>query len=160
MNDIPPPPPSDPQPFGTAPPKAASGCQKPLLVGCGILALLLGAAAIVFVIKANDLLAFAMGQLRSQIVQRLPADLTEAERETFEQSFTTAIDRIRRKQVDVVTLNELQRKLSAAARDAASGKLTRPQVEELQRALDAFNGAIPDALELPTRVPAAHPAGS
>ncbi len=50
------------------------GCQKPLLVGCGVLALLLGIAAVVFVVKAKDVLAYAINQLRTEVMAHLPED--------------------------------------------------------------------------------------
>jgi len=151
MTDIPPPPTSaaDPRPFDSGAPSAsagAAGCQKPLLVGCGVLTLLLGIGAIVFVMKAKDVLAFAMNQLRTQIASHLPEDLGEAERQRLETSFDVAIERIRQGKIDPAALQGLQAKLAAAAQRTGSQRMTPAEVAGLQGALDAFNG---DKLEEP-----------
>lgn len=150
MTETPPPPPppaADPRPFDAPAPRPAgggAGCQKPLLVGCGVLTLLLGIGAIVFVLKAKDVLAFAMNQLRAQVVSHLPDDLGDAERRRLEGSFDQAIERIRQGKIDPAALQDLQAKLTTAAQSSASRRMTAAEVAGLQSALDGFNGVKPE----------------
>ena len=141
-----------------------------MLVGCGILTLLLGIAAIALVVKAKDVLAYAMGQLRAQVVARLPLDLTDAERDHLENAFAETISRIREGKIDPVALQELQKRVVAAAQ-SGERRISRPDLEELVRALDAFNGAgakpeepaapaAPEATPPPAGQSAAQPPGT
>lgn len=162
MTEIPPPPPQptptpqiDPRPFDAGGVKAPSGCQKPLLIGCGLTALLLGIGAIAFVMKAKDVLAYAMNQLRSQVVASLPEEIGDREKDALEASFEQAIARIREGSIDPAALQNLQGKLVAAAQGAGSRKLTRAEVADLQEALDQFNTAKTDDAEASEPEPAA-----
>ncbi|MGE0639086.1 MAG: hypothetical protein AB7G12_08450 [Thermoanaerobaculia bacterium] len=131
----------DPKPFEPGSTKSASGCQKPLLIGCGTLALLLGIGAIVFVMKAKDVLAFAMGRLQTEVVSHLPDETTAAERQRLEDGFSAAMQKIRSGEIDPAALQALQHQLTTAAQNAASRKLTTAEVRNLQKALDDFSGA-------------------
>jgi hypothetical protein len=159
MTEIPPPPPprlpTDPRPFGEAAPRAAGGCQKPILIGCGLITLLLGIGAIFFVLKAKDVLAFAMDKLRAQVMAQLPADLAEVDRERLQASFTETMNRIREGKIDPTALQELQKQLTEAAQATANRKLGAGEIRELQQALDRFNGAEPAPAPVPA--PAAQP---
>lgn len=140
MNDsLPPLPPPQAKPF--APEKAigGGGGQKPVLVGCGLLSLLLGIAAVVFVIKAKDVLAYAMNQLRTEVVAHLPEDAGESERQRLDAAFDAALGRIRGGELDPAALQELQKKLTAAASASATRRLTREELDGLVAALDKFN---------------------
>lgn len=141
MNDsLPPPPTPDARPFAPAPAGGGGGCQKPLLIGCGLLALLLGIGAVIFVVKAKDVLAYAMNQLRTQVVAHLPADAPANDRQRVDDGFDAALARIRSGELDPAALQELQKKLTAAASAAASRTLTRDELDGLLTALDQFNG--------------------
>jgi hypothetical protein len=156
MNDSPPPlPEPHAKPFAPEKIGGGGGCQKPLLVGCGLLSLLLGIAAVVFVVKAKDVLAYAMNQLRSEVVTHLPEDAGESERQRVESGFDAALARIRSGELDPVALQDLQKKLTAAASAAATRRLTREELSGLIAALDKFNqaGAAP-----PGEVPEGEPA--
>lgn len=157
MNEsLPPSPEPHARPF--APEKIADGggCQKPLLVGCGLLALLLGVAAVVFVVKAKDVLAYAMNQLRTEVVAHLPEDAPESERQRLESSFDLALARIRSGELEPASLQALQQKLTSAASAAASRRLTRDELAGLIAALEKFNAA---GKEPETKDPAGAPAG-
>lgn len=140
MNDsLPPLPPAPAKPFAPETTSGGGGCQKPLLIGCGLLALLLGIAAVVFVVKAKDVLAYAMNQLRTEVVAHLPEDVGESERQQVEDGFDAALARIRGGELDPAALQELQKKLTAAASAAATRRLTREELDGLVAALDKFN---------------------
>ena len=156
MNDsIPPPPPPAAKPFAPETVAGGGGCQKPLLVGCGLLALLLGIAAVVFVVKAKDVLAYAMNQLRAEVVAHLPEDAGEAERQRVDTGFDAALARIRSGEIDPVALQELQKKLTAAASTAATRRLSREELASLLAALDKFNQSGVEAPAPPAASPGA-----
>ena len=161
MNDLPTPPPPappfEPRPFDPGATRKPSGCQKPLLFGCLGLAVLLGIAAIVFVVNAQKILGFAMNQLRTQVVRVLPLETSDAERERLDAGFDQAIEKIRAKQIDPVALQALQRQLVAAAQAGGERRMTHEQLLDLLDALDAFNGAAPAPPALPTQPPSASP---
>jgi hypothetical protein len=132
-------PPPSAKPFAPEKMSGGGGCQKPLLVGCGLLSLLLGIAAVVFVVKAKDVLAYAMNQLRAEVVTHLPEDAGESERQRIEVGFDAALTRIRSGELDPAALQELQKRLTGAASAAASRRLTREELTALLAALDKFN---------------------
>lgn len=140
MNDsLPLLPPAPAKPFSPETTSGGGGCQKPLLIGCGLLALLLGIAAVVFVVKAKEVLAYAMNQLRTEVVAHLPEDVGESERQRVEDGFDAALARIRSGELDPTALQELQKKLTAAASAAATRRLTREELDGLVAALEKFN---------------------
>lgn len=145
MNDFPPPlPPPQAKPFAPEKISGGGGCQKPMLVGCGLVALLLGIAAVVFVVKAKDVLAYAMNQLRAEVVAHLPEDTGDAERQQVEAGFDAALTRIRSGAIDPASLQELQKRLTATASAAGSRRLTREELAGLIAALDKFNQTASD----------------
>ncbi|MEO8195171.1 MAG: hypothetical protein ABI689_00460 [Thermoanaerobaculia bacterium] len=137
MNDSLPPPQS--KPFAPEKMRGDGGCQKPVLIGCGLLSLLLGIAAVVFVVKAKDVLAYAMNQLRVEIVAHLPEDAGATERQRLEVAFDAALARIRGGELDPAALQELQKKLTVAASASSARRLTREELDGLVAALDKFN---------------------
>jgi len=139
MNDLPPLPLPQAKPFAPDRIGGGGGCQKPALVGCGVVALLLGIAAVVFVVKAKDVLAYAMNQLRAQVVAHLPEEAGDAERRQLEAGFDAALARIRAGTIDPASLQELQKKLTAVASAAGSRRMTRDELGGLIAALDRFN---------------------
>jgi len=134
----PPPPPPPPRPFDAQPKAAPAGCGTPLLVGCGILAILLGVGAIVFVMKAKALLAYTMTKLQEQVVAALPEQISGAERERLQAAFGAAIARVRGGEMDPAQLQAMQSRLVAAAEKAPRGALGADDVRELTAALEAF----------------------
>lgn len=131
----------DPKPFEPGSTRSATGCQKPLLVGCGTLALLLGIGAIVFVLKAKDVLAFAMGKLQTEVVAHLPDDISAEDRSRLEDGFAAAMAKIRSGEIDPAALQALQHQLTTAAQNASARKLSAAEVRDLQKALDDFRDA-------------------
>lgn len=128
------------KPFAPEPKAAPGGCGKPVLIGCGLLAILLGIGAVVFVVKAKSLLAFALEKLEAEVVANLPEDVTGEERERLRTAFDGTLARIRSGQIDPEALQRLQLKLVAAAESASQDKLTRDEVQALTLALEGFAG--------------------
>lgn len=139
----PPPPAPTGRPFTGEPRPAPRGCSRPLLVGCGALIVLLGIAAIVFVAKAKDLLAWTMGELEQQVVAAMPDDVTAPEQARLERGFDAALGRIREGQVEPPALFALQRQLSNAAEKSQKKTLTRDDVLDLLSALERVGGLLP-----------------
>ena len=133
-----PPPPVSPRPFDEQPKPAPGGCGTPMLVGCGILAILLGLGAILFVVKAKSLLAFTMEKLQSQVMAELPEEVSEPERARLAAAFSAAIARVRGGEIDPAQLQSMQAKLVAAAEKAPRRALTAADVRALTESLEAF----------------------
>ena len=146
----PPGPQAQAKPFAPERPVGGGGCQKPLLVGCGLLSLLLGIAAVVFVVKAKDVLAYAMNQLRAEVVAHLPEDASDSDRQRVEAGFDAALARIRSGELDPAALQDLQKKLTGAASAAGKRRLSGEEMNGLLAALDRFNQVAEEpAEELP-----------
>lgn len=133
------------RPFAPAPASPPGGCGKPMLVGCGVLAILLGIGAIVFVVKAKSLLAYALGKLQAEVEANLPEDLDAGERRRLEAGFAATLERVRSGQIDPERLQTLQAELLDAAERSSRDQLTRDHVRELIVALEAFSGIEPPA---------------
>ena len=139
----PPPPPETPRPFDEKPRRAPGGCGRPVLVGCGVVAAVLGIVGIVLVIKAKDVLAWTMGKLQEQVVAALPADLHEEERARLERAFAAAMSNIRAGKIEPPALKALQTQLTRAAEKAPKKELTRDDVLDLLSALERVGGLLP-----------------
>ena len=138
------PPPGVPaRPFSGDPRPVPGGCSRPLLIGCGVITVLLGLAAIVFVAKAKDLLAWTMRELEESVLAALPAEVTEAEERRLERGFEAAVERIQRGEVEPPALFALQRQLSRAAELAQRKSLAHDDVLDLLSALERVGGLLP-----------------
>ncbi len=130
-----------PQPFAPQPaPSALGGCSRPVLVGCGVLVVFLGIAALVLVLKAGDLFGWAMARFEAEIVAALPDDVSQEERERLSQAFAAATEAVQSGRADPLALQRLQGQLRETA--LKSGEtLTRAEVVELIRSLEEVAGA-------------------
>lgn len=112
--------------------------------------ILLGIVAIVFVVKAKDLLAWTMRELEQQVVAAWPADATPEERARLDRGFAAALDKIKNGEVEPPALLALQRQLTKAADRAAKKTLTRDDILDLLSALERVGGLLkPDAEAAP-----------
>ena len=133
-----------PVPFENAPNEPATGgCSRVGLIGCGVVILLLGAAAVLFLFKAGDLFAWAMTRFEVEITQALPEDCTEAERHRLQAAFESAAEAVRSGEFDPLALQRLQGKLRESLLDEDQS-LTREQVLELTVTLEEVSGQEPD----------------
>lgn len=132
-----PPPQVPPQPFTPGVrPAGTGGCGKAAMIGCGVLLLLLGIAAIVFVTRAKDLLTWSMTRMKDEIVRKLPAEVTADDRARLDRAFDAAASKATRGEVDPAALQRLQRELLSVAQEP----LTRERVLELTRSLEEIGG--------------------
>jgi hypothetical protein len=142
--DFTPTPESDSAPFGSQPTEPmAGGCSRIGLIGCGVITLLLGIGAVLFLLKAGDLFAWAMTQFEEQIVLALPEDCTESERQRLREAFENVGTAVRSGEFDPLALQRLQGKLRDSLLDEDQ-KLTREQVLELISILEEVAGQAPD----------------
>jgi hypothetical protein len=125
-------------PFSPTPRGGVSGggCSRFGLIGCGLLTLLLGIGAIVFLLKAGDLFAWAMARFEAEISEALPEDLSEAERQRLHEAFAQATQAVRSGEFDPLALQRLQGRLRDSLLDSG-GELTRDQVLGLIDLLEA-----------------------
>jgi len=145
----PPAPPGLPQPFATTPTEPrAGGCGKPVLVGCGVVFLLLGVAAIVFLFNAKRVLAWTLTKAKQEVVANLPADVTSADRERFERAFAAAIGAIGSDKMDPAALQGLQSNLLRVMQKPP-GELTREDLLALTESLERLGGVAPAEEETP-----------
>lgn len=125
------------QPFTPQAPKdATTGCGRVGLIGCGVLTLLLGAAAIVFLLKAEDLFGWAMENFQTQIMQSLPDDLEDEEAARLRHAFDAAVAAVKEGTVNPQALQEMQEELRNSMWEAGE-TLTHEQVSKLTEALEA-----------------------
>jgi hypothetical protein len=119
-----------------------------VLVGCGVLFLLLGVAAVFFLLKARTLLAWSLRQARAQVIANLPMDATAEDRERFEAAFTAAVSAIERNQMDPAALQALQRDLMRVIQKP-EGRLTREEFLSLTESLERLGGLSPPEEDAP-----------
>lgn len=128
------------QPFdpGAATSPVRPGCGKPLAIGCGLAAVLVLAAALLFVIKAHDILRWTIEAMRPEVERRLPEDLTRAERQRLDLAFQRAADRAESGRLDPQALQRVQRQFIALAGEE---ELSREELDGFVEALEAFAAA-------------------
>lgn len=123
---------------------ALGGAWRPgrvMLLGCGALLVLLGVAAIVFLLKADDFVGWVFGSIEETVIERLPPDLPAAERQRLEAAFDAATARMAAGEADPEALRRLQGELSAIVREAGDDRsLSRAEVAEIIAALEAVAG--------------------
>ncbi|MDH3255377.1 MAG: hypothetical protein OEM62_10325 [Acidobacteriota bacterium] len=143
-----------PEPFHTEPVQF-SGCGKPAVIGCLVLLLVVALGLVALMWKARDLLEFAVEEYRGVVIQSLPPDLSENERQRLNQAFEGALAAIRAGNLDPGGLQRLQRVLASPPRPGDT--LDRESVLELTEALeqlagiDATSGSTPgDAASYPS----------
>lgn len=113
------------------------------MIGCGVLVLLIGIASIAFVVKAKDLLAWLMTKIETQVVEALPADVTDGERARLVHGFAAAKEQIRAGNVEMPALKALQLQLQKASEKAPKKELSRDDVLDLLSALERVGGLLP-----------------
>ena len=81
------------------------------MIGCGVLTLLMGLAAVVFLLKAEDLFGWAMESFQTQVLQSLPADLEDDDAKRLSAAFDSAILAVKAGKVDPRALQRMQEEL-------------------------------------------------
>ena len=137
----------DPQPsvpFESVPTEPqGGGCGRVGVIGCGVITLLLGIAAVIFLFKAQDLFVWVMTEMETQVTRALPDDCTAEDRQRLHEAFAAATSTVRSGEFDRQALLRLQRLLGDSLVDE-DRTLTREQVLELTRALEEVAGSRPE----------------
>jgi hypothetical protein len=135
-------PPPQLRPFEAQPRRSAPGCGRVSLIGCGVATALLGVAAIVLMFYAKDILVWTIHEIQSEVMAKLPPDVTVEERARLDRGFAAAIDHIRTGKFEAPALTALQRQLTMAAKKAPAGTLTHDDVLDLLSALERVGGLL------------------
>lgn len=132
------------QPIGPA--AGGSGCAKPALIGCGVLFLLLGVAAVVFLFKWPDFAVWSLANSRQAIEQNLAPEVTAADRTRFDAAFQAAAARLRAQKLDPAALQALQtleERLLRVVRKKPGDKVGRDEYLDLIDAFEQLGGTAP-----------------
>lgn len=130
-------------PFNPGRPRPAGGGpgKRPLLIGCGALLLLLGIGAVLLVAKRADLVGWLYQKLETQILAKLPQDVTPEERQRLGRAFDSAAEAIGAGTVDLAKADRLNSELLELSQ--AGRQITRQEVQELTRQLEEVAGKRP-----------------
>jgi hypothetical protein len=145
------PPAAPPSPWNPAPARARSGpgCSKPLLLGCGVLIVLLGIGAVIFLVKMPSIVQWWFQKLESTLEQRLPADATPAEKTHFHAAFESARHALASGTVDASRMQPFQSRLLAVG--SSEQRMTHAQLHDLTVALEGLAGKPAEAPPGPAR---------
>lgn len=130
----------DREPFSPEGPQSKwFGGPRWALLGCGALILLLGIGSVVFLLKAKDLFGWMMNELEAQVMESLPANITEPEIEELTAAFDAVVEAVQEDRANVVELQELQRMLRESL-GSGPKRFSREEVQSLIEALDRVSG--------------------
>ncbi|HVS04418.1 MAG TPA: hypothetical protein VMT16_16770 [Thermoanaerobaculia bacterium] len=128
-----------PQPFGSEPrPLTPSGCSRNSVIGCGVLVVLLGVAAVLLLARSNEVMVWVLEKLETRVEEKLPEDLPAADRARLAAAFQRLYRAIESGEVDPAALQRLQRELLDLAQ--ADRRLTVEEVRDLTVSLEAAAG--------------------
>jgi hypothetical protein len=152
MSEPQPPLPPLPEPFAPAPrPLRSPGCGRGALVGCGVLLVLFGIGAVALALNANHMLVWVFQRLETQVMEKVPADVTPAERARLSAAFADLYRTIGEGDVDPAAVQPLQRELLTLATQVERG-LSRGQVLRLTEVVErAAAKAPPPDVAAPAR---------
>lgn len=137
-------PPSPFNPQGTPPPgipgrpPGRSGCSKPLLIGCGIVLLLLGAGLMLMIFNAPKVVQWSFTMMEQDIMRRLGPDVTPEDRTRLAAAFEDARRAMEKGQMDLNKVQAFQNKIMEVA--PADRKLSRKDVRDLTLVLEDLAG--------------------
>ncbi|HKH44016.1 MAG TPA: hypothetical protein VKM72_05060 [Thermoanaerobaculia bacterium] len=140
------PPPSPFNPPGVRPevpgrPPGATGCSKPLLIGCGALLLLLGIGLVVMISNAPKIVQWSFRTMEQDIMSRLGPDVTPEDRARLAAAFEDARRSMEKNQIDISKVQAFQGKIMDVA--PAGRKLSRKDIQELTQSLEGLAGKPP-----------------
>lgn len=123
------------------------------VIGCGVVILLLGVAAVFFLLKAGDLFGWALSRFEIEITRSLPEDFPAEDRERLQAAFQDAAAAVQSGEFDPLALQRLQGKLRESLLDEDQS-LTREQVMELIKILEEVAGRPPQEEPVEDEAPA------
>ena len=139
----------EPDPFASQVERTSGGgCGKPAWIGCGVLLILLGIVAIVFIVKAKDILRWSLKTVETKIMSSLPEGTTAAEKQRLSAAFDGAIKAATEGKVNPADLGDMQSAIMHATESTKTG-MTHQDVEQLTIALEKVAGIAPPAKSAP-----------
>jgi hypothetical protein len=120
-------------------PRGGPGCGKPLLIGCGVLALLFVGGLITVAVEWRAVLRGYFEVLDATLAPRLPADLSAAERDRLHRAFAGAADLDAANETELPALQRLQRRIVQLS--GSQEPLSHRDVAELTADLEALHAA-------------------
>ena len=156
---VPPVPPVPPggSPFNPTAPAArpGPGCSKPLLIGCGVFALLIGIAVVLFFYTVTKnpgrFLSWTVNQMENAVTPQIPADVTAEEREQLKAAFAAVRRKAEAGELSPERLQAINYKVLEYSR---KGGMKRQDVLELTALLEGLAGGTTEVAN-----PAAAPGG-
>jgi len=134
--------PFQPQPISPRDPAAPHrGCSKPALVGCGLLLVLLGLGAILFIVNAQGITAWWLRLLEKQVQTQLPPDATAQDRERLRAAFADVRRALETQKIDAAALQQVQTRVLQIAKK--TGQVSRQDILDLTAALERLAGKSP-----------------
>jgi hypothetical protein len=118
------------------------------MIGCGILLLLLGISAVVFVLNAPKFVRWAFESLGEQVLQTLPEDIPQEDRQRLQRAFQAVGEGAAAGEIQpsaMQRLNGEMQEFAAKPKDEITRDDVRRLAEELEKAagLDAPAEASP-----------------
>ncbi len=137
-----PPPPQPAAPFDPNARPKTGGCPKPLIIGC-VAVLLVGGVLLLggflWVAKnASQLLQWSVNQMESGVMQQLPPDVTQEERDRLRLAFGDVSAGLKSGKITPDKFQSVQFKILEIVRK--ENKVTRQDVLELTRLLEETAG--------------------
>jgi hypothetical protein len=135
-------PPEEPAAPDTAPTRGGGGCGTPVMIGCGVLLVLLGIAAVVFVLNAGRFLGTMYEFMGKEAVKNLPEDIPAADRARLEAAFAAIAEGARDGTLDGRRVMGAQQDLQELV-ETPQDEVTVEQVRELAESLERAAGMEP-----------------
>ena len=127
-------------------PADLGGCGKPAVIGCLAVLVVLAVGLVVFVIKARDMLDWALLRYQEAIAANLSEEVTEEERRRLERAFEGARSAIRDNRMDPSALQKLQRFMSSPPQsDQRIGPETVRELTEVLESIARARSKLPEA---------------
>jgi hypothetical protein len=134
-------PPPPPSPFNPGQPRSGPSRSRPLLIGCGVVFVLLGIAAIVLVVKMPALVDWVFHRFEQQVLAKLPPDVTPEERQRLDAAFDDAARAIGENKADPGKVQKLNTTLMEMGQ--SSRQITREDAMKLLESLEEVAGKKP-----------------
>ena len=136
------PPPTPAVPFDPSARPKASGCPKPLVIGCLVIIIVGGIAilgALLYVGKhAPGLLQWSLHQMENGVMEQLPKDVTPEEKQRLHQAFADVSQGLKDGRIKPEEFQSMQFKMIEIARKGSN--LTRQDILDLTRSLEEVAG--------------------
>jgi hypothetical protein len=133
--------------------RTGPGCSKPLLIGCGVLLLVLGIGAVVFLVRMPSIVQWWFQKLEGVLEAHLPTDVTAPEKARYHAAFVSARRSLASGRVDASRMQPFQSRLLSIS--GSEKAMTHQQLYDLTVSLEQLAGQHPQAPPVPPSPPPA-----